>query len=122
MQSTHHHWCTKSLSYHGPYSILIFDLFLAAMSSSRSDSVTHCVRPFVRVLFLISSFTSIVAKVLYSYLSLSCRLQFWRLHIACCLAAMSSLRSDSVTHFVRPFVRIFVRVLFFDFFVYQHSS
>ena len=61
-------------------------IILAVMSSSRSDSVTHFVRPFFRVLFLISLFTSIVAKVLYSYLSLSCRLQFGgcMLHVANC--------------------------------------
>ena len=50
------------------------------------SSVRLFVSPFFRVLFLISSFTSIVAKVLYSYLSLNCRLQFagWMLHVANC--------------------------------------
>ena len=65
-----------------------FSLFLAAMSSSSSDSVNQSVRLFVRAhpFFLISSFTNIVAKVLYSIVSLGCRLQFTgcMLHIGSC--------------------------------------
>ena len=91
------------MSYNSIVSVFVtLTPFLAVMSSSRSDSVTHFVRPFVRpfvcVLFLISSFTSIVAKVLYSYLSLSCRLQFagCMLHDVSCKLQVADCRLQVV--------------------------
>ena len=93
-------------------------VFLAAMSSSRSDVVTQFVCSFVcsfvRVCVPFFLFMSLkFLLVLKSFIGVSRKFNLF-------LAAMSSSRSDVVTQSVRSFVR--VSVPFFSFSVIEVSS
>ena len=86
-----------------------YQIFLAAMSSSRSDIVTHAVRPSVRVLYF-SIFALFFHAASYSLsrytflLAMSIETFHFALYESF-LAALSSSRSDSVSNAVRTSVR-----------------
>ena len=90
------------------------DIFLDAMSSSRSDDVTVYVRMFVCMLGFFK-LEALEAKFVV--------LMFLVFHQF--LAAMSSLRSDDVTHFVCMYVcHAFLMVIIFELFkaCFKHAS
>ena len=91
-------------------------LFLAAMSSSRSDIVTHAVRPSVCVLYF-SIFALFFHAASYSLsrytflLAMSIETFHFALYESF-LAALSSSRTDSVSNAVRTSVRPKPKLLF----------